>query len=674
MKKRVLMSSIAASVLAGMFVLSGCGGSSSTISDVADSSGAKPSTNTPVTNKPDTNKPAEDEKKASLDTRCATLTYVGEVANVKVEALDENGKVIGTATTDSKGEYCFNGEPFQIKVAGNGSDSELNRGISCSQDALDFVEGEKTDCYPISNFHELSSPLHSLNRAKQFRSFMGDVYEQMDVDFAVYDKAVLEALSMSSIIDIEKKLLNIHPTKDTNLSAGQKNIIENIIDLTTSNSSEDVVSLAMFAFLDNAAKIKAENSDANKTGLFDGDGNVTQWINENRLMIEEYINKNTPEDEKNRAVDTNVTVAGINLKIFATMLVEKIKDGTFKAGTPALLTALESAIPAASLGEHYLETSYIACGPLSEYITMDAKFTNKEMEFTNISNIRCENGCETVYPSYLDGNKSAVVQDLVVNKKAIEFNSKGLELTTAQQYAHIIESTKDLLTLKLNFDMNKSVAIDSKNLLATVILDVPNACAGDDKSKDEYLALSFKVVPTFDETNTTGSFVIPADSDVVFASKIKKVTKVVDGDDVVTYPALVASTKNVSEDNSSFVVENGVMDLDVITLLNIAMAKAESDSNVTIGNIKDLIVRAVSNVDGDPTMLKATISLIDMDKVDSAVASSNFIVNGSTFDPHAYKLDGDSSAYHDTFDKMSDADVAVKAITIKTCFGGSDDD
>ena len=683
MKKRVLMSSVAASVLAGMFVLSGCGSSSSTVAATPGDSVTEPEQTVKKT--------VVEEKKPDLDTRsCSQLTYVGSVHGVQVQGLDAAGEVFATVSTDENGQYCFSQKPTEVKiVAGSGVDSDLDKAVSCSSNAMNFEE--VTPCFTIAGFNEDTSPLHSLNRAKQFRSFMGDVYEKMDIDFDVYDAAILDALTKSSIVEIQDVLsaVKVKADKeghgvDSNLTAAQKEIIENIVDISTSTASEDTVSLAMYSFNSSAAKAKKDyDGNATKQALSEGDDGVTKWINEYRLLIEKYINANTPEDEKNRS-ETVVAVekAGINLKIFASYLVAQIDGGELKdkngddvdLDTAATALAnLGKAIPAASLGDKYLKTTYIDCGPLAELITVEADYNKTRISFGNISNINCSSGCDTVYANYLDGNKSKAVTELVMQTKGIQFNEEGLKLTIPAQYDHINEYAGNLFNLNLAFDINSSGIVESESpLLATVVIDLPNSCSGDD-AKDEYIAMTFTVVPTGFDNAGNGTFVIPEASNVVFSSKIKSINLVGDAN-VTTYPKMLASSPLALADRESFVVKNGVMNLNLIDLLDQIIVKA----GTSVGDIKDLVVRAVSNVDGDPSMMKTSISLIDISKASSDVAAdikaSNFITNASTIDPSAYRLDlSGVSTYDLIFDNMRKEDAAVKTVAIKTCFTGSDD-
>ena len=655
MKKRVLMSSVAASVLAGMFILSGCGSSSSPVESVAANPGK---TQTP---KPDTSKPSEKpSEKPNLDTRsCSVLKYVGSVSGVKVEAYDEAGKLIAVVTTDSKGEYCFNQKPSQVKVASeSGKDDKMGGSVTCVSKVVDFNE-DVTNCVNITGFDADSSPLHSLNRAKQFRSFMGDVYEKMNIDFDVYDKAVRDSLKLSSIVEIEDKLLAVK-VKDNNLSDGQKNIIKNIIELATSNSNDDVVSLAMYSFNENAARLKATETNTTLQAFYNGDDGVTEWINENRIMLERYILNNTPEDEKNRAYTAKPE--GINLKIFANFILDgitELKVIDFSDNLKEALAQLEAKIPAASLGEHFLETEYISSGPVAQAITVNGEYNNTRLEFTNISSIHCE--CDTsVDKDYVDGNSSKAVTQLKTWTKGIFFNDEGLKLDRDAQYAHMKDSVKDLFNVKVKLDINSTGIVEPKTLLATVVLDVPSACDSEDKSKDEYIAVSFKVdasVPTADKNMT---FTLPANSEIVFSSKMKYK----DDKNVTTYPKAIYTVTNAVA-SELFSVEDGVMELNFIDLLDKAMAKAEAATPSSSKMLKDLLVRAISNVDGDPSLTKTSISLIDMN------SGKNFITNASTIVPSEYRLDlSGVSAYDAIFDNMRKTDTDVKAISIKTCFGG----
>ena len=673
MKKRVLMSSVAASVLAGMFMLSGCGSSSSTVADVIDSSNPT-NTATPIASKPDSKTDDKTDNKPALDTRsCSVLKYVGSVSGVKVEAYDEAGDLIAVVTTDAKGEYCFSQKPAQVKVASESGKDDKMGSVTCVSKIVDFDE-EMTNCVNITGFDADSSPLHSLNRAKQFRSFMGDVYEKMDIDFDVYDKAIRDSLTLSSIVEIEDKLLAVKVKTDKeghadhNLSDGQKNIIKNIIELATSNSNDDVVSLAMFTFNEKAARVKATETNATLKALYNGDDKITEWINENRIILERYILANTPEDEKSRVYKAKPE--GINLKIFANFIIDKIvelKAINFSGDSKDIVADLEklgNKIPAASLGEHFLETEYIACGPVAQAITVSGDYNNTGLEFTNISSVHCE--CDTsVDKDHVDGNTSKAVTQFKMWTKGIFFNEKGLakEFTRDKQYEHIIDSVEDLFNVKVALDINTTGIVSEKELLATIVLDVPNACDSEDGSKDEYMAVTFKLnasVPTSDKNMI---FTLPDNSEIVFSSKMKHK----DDKNVTTYPKELYTVTNVVS-NELLRVENGVMKLDFMDLLDQAMAKANTANATAAAKIRDLLVRAVSNVDGDPTMTKTSISLIDMN------SGKNFIANASTIDPSAYRLDlSGVDAYDKIFDDMRKSDTAVKAIAVKTCFGGRDE-
>ncbi len=671
MKKRVLMSSVAASVLAGMFMLSGCG-SSSTVADVVDS--PNPTKKTPVASKPDSKTDDKTDSKPGLDTRsCSVLKYVGAVSGVKVEAYDEAGDLIAVVTTDAKGGYCFDQKPAQVKVASESGKDDTMGSVTCVSKIVDFDE-EMTNCVNIEGFDADSSPLHSLNRAKQFRSFMGDVYEKMDIDFDVYDKAIRDSLTLSSIVEIEDKLLAVKVKndkegaehKDHNLSSGQKNIIQNIIELATSNSNDDVVSLAMYTFNENATRVKATETNATLQALYNGDNKITQWINDNRIILERYILANTPEDEKSRVYKAKAE--GINLKIFANFIIDKIvelKAINFSGGDiVADLDKLKNVIPAASLGEHFLETEYIACGPVAQAITVSGDYNNTKLEFDNISSIHCE--CDTsVDKDHVDGNTSKAVTQFKMWTKGIFFNEKGLAkaFTRDKQYNHIIDNVGDLFNVKVALDINSTGIVADKEFLATIVLDVPNACDSEDGSKDEYIAVSFKVNASVPTSNKDMTFTLPADSEIVFSSKMKHK----DDKNVTTYPKALYTVTNVT-DNELLSVKKGVVELDFIDLLDQAMTKANAANATAAAKIRDLLVRAVSNVDGDPTMTKTSISLIDMSN------GKNFITNASTIDPSAYRLDlSGVSAYDTIFDNMRKSDTDVQAIAVKTCFGGRDD-
>jgi hypothetical protein len=614
---------IAITILASISIFSGCGNNKSiTTKEVVDK---------PVYS---VDKPKQDNNTVTKkQSYCAPVTNIGKISGAIV--VSEKGD----KAREVNGEYCFDEKPQTVKIASvGGVDSVLGITTKCDSRKLDFISGEALECnskIPDLNYDDTF--LATKERAIMFRSYIGDIYELMGVPFNNYDPIILEAINSKNITSAQKILddANVTGNKD---SEKKEEIVSLMVDLVASPINRDVVTLAILAL-----KSTAQLQDGNFTN---GDNNVTKWINDNRDVLEAYILAHSI-DPKVRATQEKII---IDIRKLVTQII-KLKRAK-KLTTPINLEELEELIELKTIMK-FTSSSDIVRGPITDIITLKSSFDNRGV---TLYDIHFMNKIDGVTKYYKDDNDNKEVELFTLFQEYIHFN-KDIN-SSLDKFTLIKDYLKDIFTINLKLDYNhsKALPIEGKDLLATLVLDFP--CKSECVDKSEYLTLTFPV--HVEEIDNELSFVIPADKNVTFTSKIWDINSSSDE------PTFTKSIVNVINEESNQLLQKDIINVDIADYVNRASKKNYSSRPNLIKSIKNLLIRHSSNINGEPSPMIQYLSLIDIS--DPAVIPTTFIKNRAVIKPSRYNLDKSSSFYKDIFTEMYQNNKPINAIAIKTCF------
>ena len=623
MKAKFLISTITIIVLATIFSFTGCGDGKTVTTPIID----KPVEST-------NNQETEEKKEDPVVTKkpyCVAVKNIGTISGaIVVSEKGDKGREVD-------GKYCFDEKPQTVKIAGvGGVDSILGITTKCDSMKLDFIEDEALECSSkIPNLNYDETFLVSRERAIMFRSYVGDVYELMNVSFKTYDPIVLKAIEATNITSA-KKILDDANITGTQNGTKKEEIVNLMVDLVASPINREVVTVAILAL-----KSTAQLQDGNLTN---GDNGITQWISENRDIVEQYILAHDG-DAKTREKEII-----IDLRKFVTQIIKLQR--TKMLGTPTNLAELEVMIDPNTIMKFNSDTNIIR-GPVADIITLKGSLDNSGVA---LNDIHFMNKIDGVTKYYENEDDKQTPELFTLFQEYIHFKEDINQ--SLDKYTLIKEYLKNLFTinLKLEYNNSKELPLKGKELLATAILDFP--CKSECADKTEYLTLTF---PIHVEEKIDGelSFVIEADKNITLTSRIWDTNE--------THPSFNRSIINVVNHQSNQLLESDSIDIDIVEYIDRASKRADANHTDLAKSIKDLLVRHTSNARcGEPIPMTHYLSLIDI--TDSATIPTTFIKNNATINPSDYDLDKVNSFYKDIFTEMYQNEKSINVIAIKTCF------
>ena len=626
MKAKILnITTTVAIIITTIFSFIGCG-DSKTVSN--------PIIKKPIDSIDDPKKddPKKDDSVIAKQLYCVPVKNIGNISGAIV--VSEKGD----SAKEIDGEYCFDEKPQTVKISSvGGVDSVLGVATRCDSTKLDFIEDEALECnskVPDLNYNETF--LVSKERAIMFRGYIGDVYELMSIPFDSYDPVILEAIEASNITSSKAILDDANITGDQN-SIQKEEIVNLMVDLVASPINRDIVTIAILAL-----KSTAQLQDGNLTN---GDNGVTQWISDNRDIIEEYILAHDG-DVKTKDIQKEIV---IDIRRFVTKIIKLQRSQML--GMPATLAELEEIIDPKTVMKFSSNTDIIR-GPVADIITFEGSLDSSGVA---LEDLYFMNKIDDVTKYYKDDNDTQAPELFTLFQEYIHFKDDINQ--SVDKYTITKEYLENLFTINLRVDYNSSKAlpVGGKDLLVTAILDF--SCSSECSDKTEYLTLTFPL--HVEEDNGKFSFVVLADKNITLTSRIWDGNK--------SNPLFDRSIINLVNLQSNQLINNnvlGVVDINIVEYIDIASKLADTKLSKSI---KDLLIRHTSNVNGEePMPMTQYLSIIDI--TDSSVVPTTFIKNRSTINPAKYDLDKASNFYKDIFTEMYQNSKEVNAVAIKTCF------
>ncbi len=634
MKKGMISKVAASAILAGAFVLSGCGNS-------------KKAT---VTEEPD----------AVTYGVSGNASYVGKIFRGDVKVYDANNNELGSTALNTNGTYSIAGlttQPSYVELQ-TGAKGVGNDGVANSDDdnritlALSSDIDNSTANLSLSSYlnkeYSLNVPSELTLAQKQYLLNIQEALVYLNIPyndaFKYAGTALTEPINTSGYSVLSTgvstaKLLNIPALKDL-LTAEQETILEAISDAImsittgytgtaeqkkeTSRTLEVVMSAVKELATDG---LKSDDVVAiQKVTSPDTVAVVKDWVKKN---IDENVNFNTQGVKMARTAITNVANQNNDPII-------DVDD------TPTIITTCSNLDMSGSAA--------VVCGPEADNFKFSADFgdlgpidNDKNTPDGGLLLYMASSDLDDVTPEVAQSGKGENrIEHTWVEKKYIRLNSAALALSSDAKFDLLKDYIEPLFTIKGNFfeNDNNPFTLDQgqkRTFAATMVLHFTNDQAESTPNK-EYLSATIQIDVT--RSGDKCYFSRPAGSDILLTAK-----------------------KLDSTTGTMIVTQNG--DLDDATIgnefsFNIGkyfdrLIAAGGNASIT-STAKDILVK--NSTQKGPIKIHLTLH----EKLPNGSYDRSFIRNPGTFNPANFGLSvgGSSNPYLDAFD-----DGAVQAIKFK---------
>ncbi len=667
MRKRVLMSSVAATVVASMFMFTGCNNSNSN-KEVK----AAVVESTPVA----TNTAQVKQKPVATPAARKVCTVVeGGIAGVQVVGYDDNGNEMDRTRSDASGKVCFAESPASIKVVGSGMNGNLK--THCSGDAQEYIQDGEVKCAEVQSSGLIDNP-------EFFRSVVGSVYEAMGVPFKAYDKAILEALQEDKITGLLSKLQNVHYLDPMNRLVKMENtpwqhdLIEHVVNIYNSKVTLQTKEVVLTA-LSGLVKMGPVNvgsmregltlQDAQIVHLIDGQSDILRVDGNNGVakggLGQPAIVAAVPGTPHFNAHDTILrsierflesyqdVPGGINTKAVAIQFL----NGNFAfrniGGTTGLTVVdtrhnLVAGVPQPATGQfiaNCIPGPFIECAPISELFVADGlnlanAATGDKMTFTNMSSV-----CGSDFIKLdKDGNEIEGYETPAIfahSMKYIHLTERGKALPLNLLYPQVRNHIANAVSMELstvNVDIEENLLDnhgdnrgDSAILarrsaphsgIASFVLEFPDACDHEDESKLEYLTVSY-----FADYNPTDARGVPVNPALPFPRNVGNgswqivpnpdllgnVNVLVTGrvhDDVTDKYDEFQAVLNLTPANIPDIVSGQSFNI-LSNLMNISsLNNGTANGIINAHQVRELLVKKFTDVDGEPSSFTTKFSMM----------------------------------------------------------------